>query len=268
MQELLFLAFLKTTSQLAGLFGVFFLYGMILSKFQTWTHRQYARSIGWRGILWTAWIGTPVHELGHALLAILFRHRVHRISLFAPNPATGNLGSVDHSFNPKSLYQRIGNFFIGAAPLFFGSAILTILLVLLVPNSQAILAPTAYNGSFAALWASINRTLMILFDPGNIRQWNFWLFLYISLCIASHVAPSKADRRAIWSGLFWIAALLFCLNLLSLGLQKPGLTAWLEQLNQFFGVLFAMFFYTSILSALHFLFVSILFFPFTARRKE
>src|SRR3989338_7062997 len=124
MQETLIRIFLATVSQIFGLFGIFFVCGFILSKTQTWTARIYARAVGWRGILWTAWIGTPIHELGHALVARLFRHRVNKISLFQPNQSTGNLGSVDHSFNPKSFYQRMGNFFIGAAPLFFGAAVL------------------------------------------------------------------------------------------------------------------------------------------------
>ncbi len=46
--------------QLLGVLGIFFAFGFVLSKIQHLTQRIYLRSTGWKGILWTAWIGTPV----------------------------------------------------------------------------------------------------------------------------------------------------------------------------------------------------------------
>ena len=43
--------------QLAGVFGVFFIFGFILAKLQNWTSSLYLQTVGWKGILWTAWIG-------------------------------------------------------------------------------------------------------------------------------------------------------------------------------------------------------------------
>ena len=261
MENLITQIALATFSQIVGIFGIFFVCGFILSQIQTWTARTYARAVGWRGILWTAWIGTPIHELGHAFVARLFRHRVNKISLFQPNQSTGNLGSVDHSFNPKSLYQRMGNFFIGAAPLFFGTAVLTLLLITLVPNGKEIIRPLTDGTSFTTLWTNVIRTFRLLFSSENIHEWSFWLFLYISFCIASHVAPSKEDRKSMWGGFFWIVLLFFLLNAIALGFQKPGLTAWLEHLTRYLGIFFGMFLYTIILSLFHFVLASILLFP-------
>src|SRR3989338_501064 len=109
-----------TVIQIVGLLGTFFFIGFLLSKIQERTQQAYRAVVGWKGILWTAWFGTPLHEFGHIIFAKIFRHRVEEISLFRPNKTTGTLGHVSHSYNPKSLYQQIGNFFIGGAPMIFG----------------------------------------------------------------------------------------------------------------------------------------------------
>lgn len=249
-------------TQIIAIFGIFFLFGFILSMLQRATHRQYVQTLGWRGILWTAWIGTPIHELGHVVFAKIFRHRVHRISLFAPNAATGNLGSVDHSFNPKSLYQRIGNFFVGAAPLIFGAVFLTLLLRTLVPNEKAIFQPLAGAGAdIGSITIAAQETLARLFAPENLGAWNFWLFLYISFCIASHMAPSRRDLRGMWRGFFWIIILLFIANSVALLLGKD-ITAHIMRLHQYLGIVVAMFLYATILSLLHLVAATILLFPF------
>jgi hypothetical protein len=127
--------------QLLAFVGIFFVFGYILSKIQTTINHQYHRTLGWKGILWTAWIGTPIHESAHAILAWLFHHKIHHVSFFSPNEDTGGLGHVDHSFERFSLWQRIGNFFIGAAPMIAGPIILTVLLYLFIPHAKEIFTP-------------------------------------------------------------------------------------------------------------------------------
>ena len=57
---------------------------------------------------------------------MIFRHRIIKMHLFSPG-RDGSLGSVEHSFNPRSAYQRIGNFFIGTRPIWFGTALVCLL---------------------------------------------------------------------------------------------------------------------------------------------
>ncbi len=111
MQEF-FITLLQTVAiQLVGILGVFFLLGFILSKLQHGTHNNYRKTIGWKGILFTAWIGTPIHELGHIFFAKLFRHRIENIHFFKPNEATGELGHVDHSYAAST--NKLGTFSLG-----------------------------------------------------------------------------------------------------------------------------------------------------------
>ena len=56
--------------------------------------RYVAHRLGWRGVLVTAWLGVPCHELGHLAMARLFGHRIVAWRLFDPDPTSGTLGYV------------------------------------------------------------------------------------------------------------------------------------------------------------------------------
>jgi hypothetical protein len=252
-------------TQLIGLFGIFFVFGFVLSKIESATHRAYHNSVGWKGILWTAWIGTPIHEIGHMVLAKLFRHRIERFSLFGPNEITGDLGYVDHSYSPRSIYQRIGNFFIGAAPLIFGSLFLVILLYTLVPNGRSVfvqLEASQYN--IYSIYHNTSNAISTLFSNENIHSWNFWLFLYVSFCIVSHMAPSKRDRSNMWSGLFWIILLLIVINLIAI-LFGFDLSNTIQKTNSYLSIMIGVYAYAIMLSLIHLVSASIILWPFRKR---
>ncbi|MFZ2190537.1 MAG: hypothetical protein WA057_00590 [Candidatus Magasanikiibacteriota bacterium] len=257
------LSLLKSVSlQIIGILGIFFAFGFVLSKLQEWTQKNYRRSVGWKGILWTAWMGTPIHEFGHIFFAKLFRHKINRIAIFEPNEDTGELGCVDHSYKKYSLYQRLGNFFIGAGPMIFGSLFLVIMLYLLLPNGKEIFSPLTQNTSLApAFFVSLKQTLLNLFSLENLTAWNFWLFLYVSFCIASHLAPSKPDRKGMWGGFFWIVLLLIIINIITL-LFHFDITNFILKINQYLGIFTAIFTYTLLISLLHFILSGILLYPF------
>lgn len=257
--------FKSVSLQILGVLGIFFAFGFVLSKLQEWTQENYHRSIGWKGILWTAWIGTPIHELGHVFFAKIFNHKINNISLFQPNEATGGLGHVDHSYHKYSLYQRIGNFFIGAAPMIWGGIFLVTMLYFLVPNGREIFSPLAQDlTSVSAFFASLKQTFFNLFAWENLSTWNFWIFLYISFCIASHIAPSKQDRHGMWQGFIWIVIILFLVNTITLALGVD-ITKYVLKTNQFLGIFVGIFTYATIISFLHWLLSVIFLTPFRKR---
>lgn len=65
-------------------------------------------------------IGVIIHELSHLLMALLFGHQIVSFRLLHvpdPNkPGDNALGYVNHAWNEHSFYQRVGNVFIGIAP--------------------------------------------------------------------------------------------------------------------------------------------------------
>lgn len=77
-----------------------------------------AGTFGLNSQLVLGWIGIVIHELSHLLVAVLFGHRITRVKLLNLSQNDGSLGSVSSTYNPNSLYQKMGNFFIGIAPIY------------------------------------------------------------------------------------------------------------------------------------------------------
>lgn len=258
MQEFL-LNLIKTVGiQIFSLFGIFFVMGFILLKLQKWTNDQYARSIGWKGILFTAWFGTPIHEIGHVVFAKLFRHKVTYVGLFEPNASTGGLGHVDHEFRPYSLYQRVGNFFIGAAPMIFGSIVLVCMLYIFVPNAKDIFASIFHEQyTIPIILVSTWKFVTGLFALSNLQTSIFYAFLYLSFCVAAHIAPSGQDLKNMWGGFVWMIVFLIMLNAIPV-FMGIDLNHFIQKSYDVTMILVAVFLYAIIISLIHLFFVSLL----------
>lgn len=257
-----------TGIQILGIFGIFFVLGFFLSIFQRWTNLNYRKAFGWKGILWTAWIGTPIHELGHYIFAIIFRHNIVKIALFKPNEETGGLGHVDHSFKKSSIYQTLGNFFIGAAPMIFGTGILYLLLLFLHPNGKEIINTlTEAKESLLTLLKTIPTILSLLFLKINLWTWQYWLFFYLSFAISAHIAPSKQDRKGMWSGFFWIFLIIFLINFIALSI-KQDITLYILKTAVYLNILTAVSIYALALGILHYIFTILFIYPITIIKKR
>lgn len=151
----------------------------------------------------TGFIGTPVHELSHALLCLVFCHKITEIKLFQINDEDGTLGYVNHSYNRRNIYQRIGNFFIGIAPLIVISAILYVIAMLLLPQMTSAMTAelkglqsyTDAGSVFAGLWQAV----IVFFS--YIAAWQWWVFLLAGILLCLHMTLSRADVRGALSGI-------------------------------------------------------------------
>jgi hypothetical protein len=158
----------------------------------------------------------PVHELSHAAACLVFGHKIKRMRLFAPDRATGRLGDVVHSFDPKSLWQQLGRFFIGIAPLVGGALALWALSVSLGPTDVRFQPLAAGAGPGDAVAAAIRQGAALLrglADPAVLGHWTTWAFLYLCLCVGAHMAPSSTDLKGGALGLALALAALLLLNL-------------------------------------------------------
>ena len=63
---------------------------------------------------------TPLREAGHALMAVLFLHRITDIRLLDLHDADGELGFVEHDYNPRNPVALLGNFFYALGPVLLG----------------------------------------------------------------------------------------------------------------------------------------------------
>lgn len=174
--------------QILWLWGIFFLIGFALYFLGSLRDKAFASSVGNKFELFlTGWIGVPVHEMGHAVFCVIFRHKITEIKFFSPDEETGTLGFVKHEYNPKSSYQKIGNFFIGISPMLFGVAIIYALLEWLIPAGD-------------------------YFNADNLKRWQFWLFIYLSFGIVSHIKLSVADFKGAVGGFLTLLCLIFLVN--------------------------------------------------------
>lgn len=247
--------------QLLIIFGIFLVFGFILTKLQKWTLDNYQKSVGWWGILWTGWLGAPIHEFSHIFFAKLFFHKITNVALFQPDSQTGELGRVEHSYSEKSFFQNLGNFFIATGPMIFGSVILVVLLIFLVPNGREIFNELYFSQlSFLDFFQSIWQAEVKLFNPANIFSWHFWLFLYTSFCVATHMSPSKQDRKGMWQGLLFIICLLIFFNIFAFVFQFDP-TKSILRLMSYFSIFFAIFSYATIIAGSHFVVSKILLWP-------
>lgn len=113
--------------------GAFLICGLIVAFCEKMV--MYFCGRGGRGIIYaTSIIGTPIHELGHALMCLIFGHKIQEVCLWCPNSGDGTLGYVEHSYNRRNIYQRFGNMFIGMGPIFSG--LLFTFLVMLICFSE------------------------------------------------------------------------------------------------------------------------------------
>jgi hypothetical protein len=187
-----------------------------------WTERRITggllRLSGRRAVLVTGWLGVPIHELSPALMCVLFGHRIDKLVLFHPDPKTGTLGYVEHRWSRRSPRNVLGAFFVGIAPLLGGAAAILGLLALLLPGVLVLPDVGLPQGpGDVAGWAALARGLQgalaeagrALFSRGHVASWRLWIFLYLALCIGSHISPSREDLRgSLVGGLAMFAAFL------------------------------------------------------------
>ena len=261
--DILKIIFLLVATQMVGVFGVFLIFSLVLHQVEKFITNVYGKTIGWKGILWTAWLGTPIHELGHVLFALAFFHQIKEVKLYEPDEETGTLGYVDSAYNPKNLYHQVGRFFVGVGPLIIGSFAVFAALYFLVPNSREVIAPLVktagvYNSEIELLFQlkvfgiTAIQTLKVLFATENLTDYKFWIFLYIAICITSHMAPSIPDIKGSGAGLLTIFLLLIVINVIAL-LFGYDLTSKILSVNRYLGAFVALFALAIIISIAHWL---------------
>ncbi len=262
----------------------FVLFTLAIHRIERFTQHRLAQRFGWKSILWTGWLGTPIHELSHVAMCVLFRHRIDDVALFEPDVQSGRLGYVRHSFTKANRFERVGNVFIGLAPLAGGALALATLLWMFYPNavataiaqqeaqrikqsgnppifpvtndrpagvpagidfstldiadlnapnpSAAKIAPVLTD-SITQFWDATTTVTGCLFHqiftPLNLKTKRFWCFVYLTLCVGSHMAPSRSDYAGARHGAVLLGAIVggSVLLISVLGFDSISVSIWL-----------------------------------------
>ena len=230
--------------ELVYLFGVIMAVGVVLGILERYSNSFLIRAFGPRGVMFTAWIGTPIHEIGHLIQCFIWGHRVTRVKLLQFNSPTGILGFVEHQYNRNSWYQQAGNFFIGLGPIFSGIGSLILFMYFLVPETykafvkEIQLHVTLEKIDFTFIRIITGAILAIsknLFTLENLINPLFWLFLIIGISISSHIALSKADIEGAAKGLITIYFILLMVNVIAavFNLNSYGMIVKIAELNAY-----------------------------------
>ncbi len=182
--------------------GVVLAFGLLIGLFNRWFYRNMG-PFGTTACYITGFIGTPVHECAHALMCIIFGHRIVEMKLFQVSSSDGTLGYVRHSYNRKNLYHRIGNFFIGIAPILVISVLLYFLARYFVPDmlyeiTYAVSLVSVESGIVESLMQIVN-VLYIFFSYYTVGEW--WIFVILGSFLALHMTLSPADIKNALGGL-------------------------------------------------------------------
>lgn len=162
---------------------------------------------GWLFYVLFSWIGTPIHEFSHYIMCLIFRFKVNEVKLFRPikGKKDGTLGYVNYEYNTRSFYQKIGNFFVGIAPMIGGSlSIYGLFRLLLNPLYQNLIILD--NFSISAIFDVILSTKYDIFY--------LIIFVYLTINIAMHMSISSQDlKNAIYGGI-WLEILLLIISII------------------------------------------------------
>ena len=193
--------------------GVIFVFGLILH----YANILFVNILGYKGykaLIIVGAIGTPVHEFSHALMCLIFGHKITDMKLYQPNSEDGTLGYVNHSYNPKNVYHQIGNFFIGIAPIICGNAVLLLLMGLLLPDvfSGVVSEISSVDASFGGFFSLVFEVFGSVFAFSNFGTWQWWVFIILALMIASHMSLSTADIKGGVTGLLILGGIILAVD--------------------------------------------------------
>ncbi|MBO5851136.1 MAG: hypothetical protein J6R29_02250 [Clostridia bacterium] len=141
--------------------------------------------------------------------------------LFEPDLDTGVLGYVSHSYNKRNVYQVIGNYFIGVAPIVVGSCFIYLMLYLLIPATfnELVGAMTDlawqqidFGGNMFLFGFNVFITALKTIFTIETFDFKVVIFFIICLCIALHMNLSSADIKGSLGSIPLIIVLLIIVN--------------------------------------------------------
>lgn len=168
----------------------------------------------------SGFVGTPVHELSHALMCLVFGHRITDLKVYNMKKRSKTLGYVEHTYNRRNVYHLIGNFFIGIAPIVVGGLAVTLFVRLLTPWMYNDMMKEFYDvmsadgtGFFVELVKSVVSVFVSFFKLSNFANWRWWVCIVLAFAISIHMEISHSDIKGGLQGLGVIAIMLTVIDL-------------------------------------------------------
>lgn len=193
-------------------FGVLILLAILLN-----IRNFLLRFLSHRELMITAAIGTPIHELSHAIFHTLSGHKIHEVKYFSPNPKNNSLGFVRYSYIPKYPHHQIGRTIAAIAPLFGGIACCYAIIRWLLPEGVLVLQyiNDFLNSTNSSEFSSFSPLIEFFSHAFSLHTEIAWtienlvrvlISLYLIIAISLHMTPSLTDLKATIPGFLIILA--------------------------------------------------------------
>ena len=254
-------SFKITVFQVFILIGPGLLIGFLMNFVSGEVEKRAFGLMGRRIYLWFfGWLGTAVHELGHALMCVLFGHKINKLVLFYPDPVSQSLGYVEHSHNPRNIYHVIGNFFIGIGPILLGTVVIYVAASLLLTENflyhfqnlrinHELLSSTNNLQEFAMdTYYAAHGFLADTLSMDSLKRWQLYVFCYLLFSVGSSIKLSPSDIKGALSGFTVMVGLLFLTNLTLSFFELEGLLDAIASLAAYFSVFYAMMLFALLLN--------------------
>ena len=218
---------IATISQLVILLGPVILLAVIMNFISRKNETLSYKVFGQKTYLYLfGWLGTSIHELGHAIFALLFGHKISEIKLFSPNSGK-SLGHVKHSYTKGNPYQTLGNFYIGLGPILLGTFLLWLVTLLMfhlnffhvAQKYDVILQPELFKNPELIKNAAVNigngvwHSFELILTGSETTWWKLIIFFYLFYAIGSSITLSGSDIKGALRGFIYFVILLFIFNL-------------------------------------------------------
>lgn len=216
--EFLITKFIDTTVFLANTVGIFLIFGLLFKLLSSEIQKLEINLFG----LFSYIIIYPfvvIHELAHLIMALIFTNRITEVKLlnFSNDGTLGyvSFAKVNSNFKIRNLYQNIGDFYVGLAPIIIGSGLFLITSKFINNDLfKSIIKLSEKNETIFDLLASFRNlnNLQYLFN------FNLILFILIIFSISSLFLLSKSDWEGCLQGIPYLVITMFIINVFSIHL--------------------------------------------------
>lgn len=226
---------------------------ILLCGFVDWAcQRLFIRLLGhsgYKAVVASSIIGTPIHELGHAAMCLLFRHKIRKLVLWKPDRSDGVFGYVQHTYNVRSLYQRLGLLFIGIGPIFSVMTVLSLLLYFFFPatwsaHSVSVATLVENRASVMDIITTGMRMIPNMISEFGDGSFSFWVripLVLVMLSVSLHSNLSPADVKVSLQALPMYLAITLAVTVVTALIGTAATGPVLAALEMFSTFMMAMF---------------------------
>lgn len=171
----------------------------------------------------SSFIGTPIHEFGHYIMAKIFGFKVYNTKFFPTKvkdngDGTVTLGYVSWGIKKRRITNSIGMLLVGIGPFISGTLVIVLLTYLLEPNVITIVKEGVKSISmdigFFEYFFSISKLLIKSLISQDIINIKFLIYIILISMIAVHMTLSLPDIKTSGIGLIEVTIIIALISLI------------------------------------------------------